>query len=530
VTARKARLHDVELERCLLGAVILDSTGIPRDLPAEAFHHQPHQAIWRAMLALSGQEFGVGAIKAELGDAGTPSVREALRIAEENALSSGGHRELSDRLQALHTRRQAHDAARRVLTAAEDDDATIPEVLELAEGAFGNIEVQRPKSAIYTRWAPLARSFLTDRPPNRRWLLRHPPPDGKPCPPGSEEGMLPRGKVGGVFAEGGVGKTNMVIALAISVITGRPLFDHFLPEPEAREGRVLLLLGEEDVEEVHRRVHRVARAYQLSEGQQGLVAERLIVVPLAAASTPLLELSQDGSTLTETSHLADLVERIRATDDDGQGFSLVVLDPLSRFAGPTFETDNAAATRVVQMLETLTQVPGNPTVLAVHHSSKAARNEGKVNARGSSALTDAMRWTCSLRFEAGEVLFLQEKSNYSRRMTEPVVLLSDEGILHVPNQSELFAREDGAKAAAMKREEEKEALVEAKIDALKAAILASVRTAATPFVSADALVASVKGGSTALKKTSYFRLVAEGALQKGEGLRGEIRARFGVVK
>jgi hypothetical protein len=79
----------------------------------------------------------------------------------------------------------------------------------------------------------------------------------------------------------------------------------------------------------------------------------------------------------------------------------VILDPLSRFAGPDVETDNAAATRLIQVLESFTKLTGGPAVMVAHHTTKGSRKEGSDGGdataiRGSSALVDGARWTANM--------------------------------------------------------------------------------------------------------------------------------------
>jgi RecA-family ATPase len=111
---------------------------------------------------------------------------------------------------------------------------------------------------------------------------------------------------------------------------------------------------------------------------------------------------------------------------------LVVLDPLSRFAGLEAETDNAVATRFVQSCECLAS-PDATTVLVSHHNNKVSRGRGDVataDGRGSSAFGDGFRWVASLtpldvrkaiedpeeRERLGEAVTLSfTKSNYGRK-------------------------------------------------------------------------------------------------------------------
>jgi RecA-family ATPase len=122
------------------------------------------------------------------------------------------------------------------------------------------------------------------------------------------------------------------------------------------------------------------------------------------------------------------------------GFRLVVIDPLSRFAGPEAEIDNAAATRFIQALEATVTASG-ATVLNAHHTNKLSRvRGGRVEApsgRGSSALVDGARWQCSLaverlKFDDAEaqerlgvvVTWDVTKSNYAAK-PDPITLRQD---------------------------------------------------------------------------------------------------------
>ncbi len=248
--------------------------------------------------------------------------------------------------------------------------------------------------------------------------------------------MLPLGKAGVLSAEGGAGKTQLLVQLAVSIITGRRWLDHFVVGAEARGKRVLLALAEEDAEEIDRRCYDVAAALQLTADERALVASRLVALPLAGTPVALLRRAEGGS-LAETPELASL--RRLLTEDAGEGWALVVLDPLSRWAGPDAEAENEAATRTVQALESLVRVPGGPTVLCAAHSSKLARRTGTVDTRGVTAITDGLRWEGQLRVVDAEVHFRQAKSNYSRPMPESreiELVRGADGVLRVPSADE----------------------------------------------------------------------------------------------
>ena len=73
---------------------------------------------------------------------------------------------------------------------------------------------------------------------------------------------------------------------------------------------------------------------------------------------------------------------------------------MDRFLGAEAETDNAAATQFISLLERITlELKGKPTVLFGHHMNKSGvsgTNTDQAAARGSSALTDGVRFQINL--------------------------------------------------------------------------------------------------------------------------------------
>ncbi len=240
-------------------------------------------------------------------------------------------------------------------------------------------------------------NWLRTKPPDRRFLLsvQDDQEGGKP------QGVLPLGRVGMLAAGGGVGKSWALIQLALSVATGKDWLGTFeVNEP----GAVLLALGEEEAQEVWRRLYWTAKALDLSDDDCALAAEHIVVLPLCGKHVALtlspaeLRGTNVGPSTVKTIETVFARELRERLNNAGVDWRLVVLDPLSRFAGPDVEIDNAAATRVVQCFERLTETRGNPTVLVSHHTNKASRagTSSAGAARGSSALTDGVRWQANL--------------------------------------------------------------------------------------------------------------------------------------
>ena len=285
---------------------------------------------------------------------------------------------------------------------------------ELQSQATGEIEIA-------DNW-PLVRptdDWLDERPAARRALVTL---DGKP--------YILRGKVGLLVASGGHGKSQLLMQLAVSVASGKK----WLPKlsfigdgfqiPEA--GAVCLAFGEEDEAEVRRRLFWTAKHLQLDEDQQRRLKENLVVVPLCGKSVALLgqRPGDRRNEQSETFRAIRLKEQLSEWVTECDGWALVCLDPASRFGGLQMEVDNAVATRFVEVLESLTELKGNPAVICSHHTSKGAMrakesDKDQGSARGASALVDGARWVAELfrNGEGGQKLRVT-KNNYGRSGTD----------------------------------------------------------------------------------------------------------------
>ena len=241
------------------------------------------------------------------------------------------------------------------------------------------------------------------------------------------DGFLPAEIVAGLFAPGGSGKSMLTLTTAISVASGTPLFGMF---GVAKPGRVVLVSGEDDVAEIHRRLYRMTE--NLSESKKMLVGQNLQVLDLADR----FELFTVKPSYGE-SEMTDVPQAIARVIEEKIGDAcLIIVDPASRFRGGE-ENLAADTTRFVQALQYLRDRL-QATIWLVHHVNKGARFNGasQNNARGSSALIDGLRLGYELNvIEASEVrklygdsvtgielLSLRSiKSNYGRP-AEPLTL------------------------------------------------------------------------------------------------------------
>lgn len=360
-----------------------------------------------------------------------------------------------DRIEALNVelaeeRRAREDAQRRedeARAAAEHAEARARAKGEQLGAANGQIEALadevrelRAQLQIHGANAPEHEArqhlpdslwtFLRDREGGDRWLDAEPPPR-RYLLSDSTAGVLPLGRVGMLVAGGGMGKSWALTQLALAVATGRPWLGTFTVD---RPGAVLLALAEEEADEMRRRLYYAAQEMGLSDAERVEALANILPLPLAGVPVALTYGSEEEKPSPDEIDTAFSQALRTRLESSGVEWRLLILDPVSRFAGPDVEIDNAAATRFVQSLERFTNVAGGPTVLVAHHSTKSSRGgeSSATAARGSSALTDGIRWQANLdpvtegqgadaKTVPGLACLRVTKSNYGR-YPEPLYL------------------------------------------------------------------------------------------------------------
>ena len=151
-------------------------------------------------------------------------------------------------------------------------------------------------------------------------------------------------------------------------------------------------------------------------------------MPLASVECGLLKMSEYGEPVD-----TEFAVWLRKYVED-QRYAAVLIDPLSRFGGRDAESNNSAATRAIQIFESIAAT--GATVIVAHHTpqwDRREKNPSTSSARGVTGLTDGARWMMHLGVErvAGLDPHLAEivtasivKSNYARK-GEPVELRRD---------------------------------------------------------------------------------------------------------
>lgn len=254
------------------------------------------------------------------------------------------------------------------------------------------------KLLIASTQLPFQVQFISDQP--IKFLTKHPSDmprlvnyidEGQPKP------FIRRGIVGQLVGAGGVGKTHALAQLALSLTTGTPWLDIYQVESK---GYVFMGLGENAEDDIHRLLWKIGK--NLSNNQDTtlfssnhfLEAEKRLAVASFTGKDPTF-IRNGSPTPFYQKFLQELKEK-----EPSDGWSCIILDPISRFMGSDAENDNAAATQFISLLERLTlELRGHPTVLFGHHMNKSSLGNTSTNqgaSRGSSAITDGVRWQANL--------------------------------------------------------------------------------------------------------------------------------------
>ncbi len=254
-------------------------------------------------------------------------------------------------------------------------------------------QAKQSTSPFEERWTPLTMDALTKEPKPHRYLLTR---LDKSRAERKTAGVLVRGKLAMLAGAGASGKTAALCRLALAVALGRRWLGEWAV-PEAEAGRVLLVLGEEDAEEVQRRLYRAAKAMKLSPEDLERASRNIVTVPLMGRSAAVLTddwRPTEALTLLRSKLDADAGER---------GWALLAFDPFARFAPMDAEKDQVGATRMLAVFESLAEVKGSPTVIVAHHTSQASRVSGgdpkATDVRGVTAITDNARAVLAIQKE-----------------------------------------------------------------------------------------------------------------------------------
>jgi regulatory protein RepA len=302
-------------------------------------------------------------------------------------------------------------------------------ILPLSDARFAGWGKYRkpPTASALTALPPVDKDWLTTKPADLEFVWN---------------ALLPRHGVGLLVAEGGIGKTQLAIDLALGVATGQKMLGL-----RTRRGRVLYL-GLEDPPDVLRRriyfAHKRRRNAAAKRGRRKAfdsdVRSNLVPISLVGQQFHLIELER--GTVRQAATLDALIRLLKTYGP----FELVVLDPMSRLHGMD-ENANAIATAIINSAERIArEVP--TTVLIAHHTGKANASkqaEHAYSARGASGLADAARVVLRLRelgakecegitnIKPGTAVLklVHAKSNYSKKYKDVYLQRAGDGLLRL---------------------------------------------------------------------------------------------------
>lgn len=241
--------------------------------------------------------------------------------------------------------------------------------------------------------------------------------------------------VASIVAEGGTGKTYLLMRLFASIATGIP----YGPLRPTKPRKVLLLLGEDPDEIIKLRMFDILAAESFPKD---LLRENLHVASVRGQCGPLLKFDGKGNVIL--SKWSDwLNETIVAHRPEVLG-----LDPLRKFYGLE-ENANEHAHAFIGLLEKISEEHRLLPMFA-HHVSKMDRGieASKITGRGAGGFSDNCRWVAAMRTVTQEqadsleldgpyhqfVEFVVTKNSYAGHLPAPIFFKRDSnGVLHHTN-------------------------------------------------------------------------------------------------
>lgn len=183
--------------------------------------------------------------------------------------------------------------------------------------------------------------------------------------------------ISGTISTGGVGKSSLVIAEALAMVTGKPLLG---TSPE-KSLRVWYFNGEDPMEELQRKFAATAQHFELKRGDIG---DRLFVDSGRVMPIVLAEDGRNGVKIA-TPTIDGVIRTLVENEID-----VLIVDPFVS-THRVGENDNGAIERVTKSFAHIADA-ANCSVQIVHHSRKTNGNEMTVDdGRGASAMLAAVR-------------------------------------------------------------------------------------------------------------------------------------------
>lgn len=352
-----------EAEEALIGAVMQTPAVWPlvEGVEPDDFSEPLHQRAWAAAAAIirSGAEPNAALMwQALAGDLALQSLGGPVHLLHwiERAPTATAAASIASVVAANALRRRVQAALRPGLTPQEMRDAL-------------GVELERPdpvQDGRRLRASPYVPGAVSEI-PTRQWLYgRH----------------LLRGYVSATIAPGGLGKSSLVLADALAMVTRKALLGDAVHESQPLT--VWYFNGEDDDEETIRRLGALRILHRIHDDEIG---DRLYVDSGRTKPITLARETRDGF------QLASVVEKQLEAEIRERRVDVLVLDPFVA-VHEISENDNAKVNAVVRALARIAHRTGCAIEL-VHHVRKPGggdTSETRVeDARGASSLIGAVR-------------------------------------------------------------------------------------------------------------------------------------------
>ena len=215
-------------------------------------------------------------------------------------------------------------------------------------------------------WAPIGQRDIATIPPTP-WLV---------------EGLLLYGDVTTIGGRGGSGKSLLGWQIVVSIATGTPLAWWRAP---TQSRKVLVISGEDDVNEIERRVSAACQAMNLKRSDLG---ENFMV--WTARNIRLAVKDSKAGTVKKTKLWQGIRWAVENLD-----VGLVVMDPLVKVSSGFDESSNDDMDQLYAIIRELT-VGHECAALNIDHFAKGGTGGDQASIRGASAKVDAARVAITL--------------------------------------------------------------------------------------------------------------------------------------
>lgn len=209
------------------------------------------------------------------------------------------------------------------------------------------------------------------------------------------DGWLPEGTVTLLSANGGVGKSNLSLQLAVAMAFGLPLFGI-----ATKPSKVLILSGEDEARTVHFRVANICADLGLSMSE---LRDRLVVYDLTQADCVLW---RDGSPTERMQWLADVTVGTKA--------NTVMIDNASDVFAAN-ENDRTEVRGFMRALNLIANVTRAAILLLAHVDKASVRGGAGLDSNttfsGSTAWNNSARSRWAMVRDADTVVLRHEKCN-----------------------------------------------------------------------------------------------------------------------